>query len=88
MWKANLNRHFAKLLPALKISSFLIFWSWIFHAFTLAILLFWSLTSNRVSSLNRMSTLNQFLSENQILFAALGSISALPFFRDTLVGRW
>jgi len=88
MWKANLNRHFGKLFPALKISSFLILWSGLFHAFTLAILLFWSLTSNRVSSLNRMSTLNQFLSENQILFAALGSVSALLFFRDTLAGIW
>ena len=88
MWKANLNRHFTKLFPALKISSFLILWSGLFHAFTLAILLFWSLTSNRVTSLSRMSTLNQFLSENQILFATLSSLSALLFFRDALSELW
>jgi hypothetical protein len=88
MWKANLNRHFAKLLPALKISTFLILWGALFHSFTLAILLFWSLTSARVSSLNRMSTLNQFLSENQILFATLSSLSALMFFRDPLKEVW
>jgi hypothetical protein len=88
MWKANLNRHFAKLVPALKISIFLILWSALFHSFTLAILLFWSLTSSRVSSLNRMTTLNQFLSENQILFATLSSLSALVFFRDPLLEIW
>lgn len=88
MWKANLNRHFAKLVPALKISTFLVLWSALFHSFTLAILLFWSLTSTRVSNLNRMTTLNQFLSENQILFATLSSVSAVLFFRDPLREVW
>ncbi len=88
MWKAKLNRHFAKLAPAFKISAFLIFWSGLFHSFTLAILLLWSLTSNRVSALNRMTTLNQFLSENQILFATLSSFSALIFFKDTVKEVW
>ena len=88
MWKANLNRHFAKLFPALKISSFLLLWSGLFHSFTLAILLFWSLTSNRVPGPNRVSVLNQFLSENQILFATLSSLSALLFFRDALATLW
>ena len=88
MWKANLNRHFTKIWPALKISGFLVLWNALFHSFTLSILLYWSLTSNRVSSLNRMSTLNQFLSENQILFAALSSVSALIFFRDQVAEAW
>jgi hypothetical protein len=88
MWKAKLNRHFAKLAPAFKISIFLILWSGLFHSFTLAILLLWSLTSARVSALNRMTTLNQFLSENQILFATLGSLSALVFFKDTVLETW
>lgn len=88
MWKANLNRHFAKLLPAFRIAAFLILWSGLFHAFTLAILLLWSLTSNRVPDPHRMTTLNQFLSENQILFAALGAGSALPFFKDPLIALW
>jgi hypothetical protein len=88
MWKAKLNRHFAKLAPAFKISIFLILWSALFHSFTLAILLLWSLTSDRVSALNRMTTLNQFLSENQILFATLSSLSALLFFKDTVVETW
>jgi hypothetical protein len=88
MWKANLNRHFAKSVSALKISAFLILWSGLFHSFTLSILLFWSLTSNRVSSLTRMTTLNQFLSENQILFATLSSMSAILFFKTPLVQLW
>ncbi|MBU6154910.1 MAG: hypothetical protein KGP28_11455 [Bdellovibrionales bacterium] len=88
MWKAKLNRHFAKLTPAFKISIFLIFWNGLFHSFTLAILLLWSLTSNRVSALNRMTTLNQFLSENKILFATLSSLSALVFFKDTVSELW
>jgi hypothetical protein len=88
MWKANLNRHFAKLAPSLKISAFLILWSGLFHAFTLAILLFWSLTSNPTPGLNRMTTLNQFLSENQILFAAISSLAALMFFQDPLLDVW
>jgi hypothetical protein len=88
MWKANLNRHFAKLLPAFRIAAFLILWSGLFHAFTLAILLLWSLTSNRVPDPHRMTILNQFLSENQILFAALGAVSALPFFKDPLIALW
>ncbi len=88
MWKANLNRHFRKLLPALKVSGFLIFWNALFHSFTLSILLFWTLTSHQVSTLNRMSTLNQFLSENQILFAALSCLSALLFFRAPLRELW
>jgi hypothetical protein len=88
MWKANLNRHFQKLLPALKVSIFMVLWNALFHSFTLSILLFWTLTSNRVSELNRMGTLNQFLSENQILFAALASFSALAFFRTSLHELW
>jgi len=88
MWKAKLNRHFAKLIPALRISTFLILWNGLFHSFTLAILLFWSLTSERVSALNRMTNLNQFLSENQILFATLSSVSALIFFKDHLQEVW
>ena len=88
MWKANLNRHFTKIWPALKISGFLVLWNALFHSFTLSILLYWSLTSHQVSSLNRMSTLNQFLSENQILFAALSSVSALIFFRDQVSEVW
>ncbi len=88
MWKANLNRHFAKISRGLKISGFLLLWNVFFHAFTLAILLFWSLTSSRVPTLSRMTTLNQFLSENQILFAALSSLSALFFFRDVLMEVW
>jgi hypothetical protein len=88
MWKANLNRHFAKISHGLKISGFLLLWNVFFHAFTLSILLFWSLTSSRIPTLSRMTTLNQFLSENQILFAALSSLSALFFFRDVLRDVW
>jgi hypothetical protein len=88
MWKANLNRHFAKISRALKISAFLLLWNILFHSFTLSILLYWSLTSSRVPQLSRMTTLNQFLSENQILFAALSSLSALFFFRDVMFDLW
>ncbi len=88
MWKANLNRHFWKTLPALKVPFFLVLWNGIFHSFTLAILLFWTLTSRRIPALQRMSTLNQFLSENQMLFAALASCSALFFFKGPLADVW
>lgn len=88
MWKANLNRHFLKILPGLKISGFLILWGALFHSFALSILLYGSLSSDRVLSTNRLSTLNQFLSENQILFAALSSVSAILFFRDPLAVLW
>ena len=88
MWKANLNRHFAKISRALKISAFLLLWNIFFHSFTLSILLYWSLTSSRIPALYRMATLNQFLSENQILFAALSSLAALFFFQDVLHEAW
>ncbi len=88
MWKANLNRHFTKMKPALKISAFLVIWSALFHSFMLSILLYWSLTSEQVSALGRMTTLNQFLSENQILFAAASSLSAIFFFRDRIAEVW
>jgi hypothetical protein len=88
MWKANLNRHFAKITRALKISAFLLLWNFFFHSFTLSILLYWSLTSARIPALYRMATLNQFLSENQILFAALSSLSALFFFKDMIFDLW
>jgi hypothetical protein len=84
MLKPNLNRHFAKILPALKISFFLIVWNAVFHSLTLSILLYWSLTSNRVPELSRMSTLNQFWTENQILFAMMCSVSGTLFFKDQL----
>ena len=82
MWKPNLNRHFAKILPALKISTFLILWNGLFHSLTLSILIYWSSTSSRVPDMNRMTTLNQFLTENQILFATLCSVGGALFFRD------
>jgi hypothetical protein len=88
MWKANLNRHFWKTLPALRVPLFLLMWNAIFHSFTLAVLLFWTSTSHRIPALQRMSTLNQFLNENQMLFAALASCSALFFFRAALSGTW
>jgi hypothetical protein len=88
MWKANLNRHFRKTLPALRVPCFLILWNAIFHAFTLSILLFWTLTSRSIPVLQRMSTLNQFLSENQMLFAALASCSALFFFKPPVQEAW
>jgi hypothetical protein len=85
MLKPNLNRHFAKIFPALKVSFFLIVWNGVFHSLTLSILLYWSLTSNRVPELSRMSTLNQFWTENQILFAMICSIAGTFFFKDQLI---
>jgi hypothetical protein len=86
MWKPNLNRHFAKIAPALKnslkISFFLIVWNGLFHSLTLSILIYWSLTSTRVSEMSRMTTLNQFWAENQILFAALSALASIFFFGD------
>lgn len=70
------------------ISAFVIVWNSLFHSLTLSILLYGSLRSSQISSLNRLSTLNQFLSENQILFATLSSIFATLFFRDRLKQYW
>jgi hypothetical protein len=84
MSKPNLNRLFAKVFPALKVSFFLIVWNAVFHSLTLSILLYWSLTSNRVPEASRMGTLNQFWTENQILFAMICSVSGTFFFKDQL----
>ena len=78
MWKPKLNRHFI----------FILIWNAVFHSLTLSILLYWALTSTRVTELNRMSTMNQFWSENQILFAALGSVAATLFFKDQWIDLW
>jgi hypothetical protein len=85
MWKGNLNRHFTNLLPSLKMSGFLIFWNILFHSMTLAILLFWSLTTAKINPETRLNSLNQFLNENQILFATLCCISALLFFKSEFI---
>lgn len=88
MWKANLNRHFAKILPGLKISAFVVIWNSLFHSLTLSILIYGSLHSTQVTAASRLSSLNQFLSENQILFATLCSAFATFFFRDRLARYW
>ena len=85
MLKPNLNRHFTKILPALKVSLFLIIWNAVFHSLTLSILVYWSLTSNRVPEMSRMSTLNQFWTENQILFAMMCAVAGTFFFKDQLI---
>lgn len=92
MWKHNLNRQITKLWPSIKISGFLLIWNGVFHSLTLSILLYWSLSSQRVPELSRITTLNQFWAENQILFAALCGITGALFFRDqmsrVLQSRW